>query len=412
MDRFERREGETDTDYQIRLSLMKLIDREDIDWNEIAELLGNGQSGDHVRKTGYGVRMYHEKCQKLIEEYEKKIDDIIKSGQEEKEDKRLRGLQDKIHQLEMQKLKNKDEISYLKTLKREIARLQHFEEILTEGIKELNNTKPIIGMDYKIENKSNVTGVALISDIHLGCDIENVVDKFNPNICKQKFDYHINKIIEYGKLHNIDELYIFELGDTISGIIHETNRYSSRLNAVEQITVASEMLSEGFNKLSKHFYCKVGMVAGNHSRLMADKSKDIASENLMLLIKRFVVMRLKYNKNVEFINNQDKEEELLITKVRNKNFFITHGDRDRDCTLDRAIEMFKDLQVDYFIKGHYHQPSELIKNNTVVITNGCYASEDYAKRNRLYCPPIQKFLIFNDDGLVCSYNINLQNYNK
>lgn len=69
-----------------------------------------------------------------------------------------------------------------------------------------------------------------------------------------------------------------------------------------------------------------------------------------------------------------------------------------------------DERIDVVLRGHFHQPSKHYKNKTLVITNGCYSGEPYSKRARLYTPSIQKFLIFDEYGLVCDYDINIDRY--
>lgn len=71
-----------------------------------------------------------------------------------------------------------------------------------------------------------------------------------------------------------------------------------------------------------------------------------------------------------------------------------------------------DYPVDYIFRGHFHQAKQFDVNSTTVICSGAFGSEGYAKKGRLYNKPIQKFLIFNKEGMVCCYDINLNNYKK
>ena len=108
---------------------------------------------------------------------------------------------------------------------------------------------------------------------------------------------------------------------------------------------------------------------------------------------------------------EDREKEYITFKINGLNLFASHGQRDRNKQLDRTIEMF-DEKIDVVLRGHFHQPCKEYKNKTLIVTNGCWSGEPYSKRNRLYTPSVQKLLIFDEDGLVCDYDINLDRYNK
>ncbi|MFA6832095.1 MAG: metallophosphoesterase [Bacteroidaceae bacterium] len=54
----KRQNGETDFEWKLRLCKYKVNDRIDLDWQEISNILALGVSGDHLRKTAYGIIEY------------------------------------------------------------------------------------------------------------------------------------------------------------------------------------------------------------------------------------------------------------------------------------------------------------------------------------------------------------------
>lgn len=58
MEDLQRRKGESDFEWKLRLVKLKIIDRHDIEWQEIVDLLGLDYSADHFRKTAYGILEY------------------------------------------------------------------------------------------------------------------------------------------------------------------------------------------------------------------------------------------------------------------------------------------------------------------------------------------------------------------
>lgn len=414
-EKFLRKENETLEEYQLRLSVMKLKDGEDIEWQDIKELLDSDEHRDTLRRKGKGLVMaydiYEEKIAKLEDEYYYKLKKMKEKVDEDIEDKRLREINNKVLQLEKEKIKLKDQRNDLNATKRTIARVEHLVECMEDKIEELSKAKPLLEKEI-IKPINNTIGIAMISDIHLGVGVDNELSQYNPEICKKKMNHYINEVIRYGEFNNISELYVLGLGDYVTGIIRNTNRLESRLNIVQQVLVVSELLSEAIGRLSEHFICKVGLVQGNHDEIrLGDKDNTLIEESFTFFIDEYIKQRLKENKNVEFLPTEDKEKEYITFKINGLNFFASHGQRDKDRQLDRTIEMF-DERIDVVLRGHFHQPSKHYKNKTLVITNGCYSGEPYSKRARLYTPSIQKFLIFDEYGLVCDYDINIDRYEK
>lgn len=56
----EKLNNENQFEYKVRICLAKLNKQIKLEWDEIVELLGEDCTGDHLRKTAYGLREYHE----------------------------------------------------------------------------------------------------------------------------------------------------------------------------------------------------------------------------------------------------------------------------------------------------------------------------------------------------------------
>lgn len=392
-----RRDGESNYEYCFRLSWEKHINKVDIDWKEIADLSEMSWSADHCRKTMIGAI-----------ERQKYIDGKTK---EQLYDEQYEKLIQKESQIKREKIKLQDEKTYNNALLRNIARIEDIVELLKEEIVKLNNSKPLISSELNINKlPSGYDGCAFISDMHIGAEVDNILDCYNPQIAKEKLNYYIDKVIDYGKFNNIDKLYFLNGGDIVSGLIHNVNRYDSRMNMVQQITFASELLSEAINKLSQHFVVVTGIVFGNHDRIVANKDNSVNNDSFVVLIKDMIKLRLQNNKNVYFIDDKG-DSEILSFKIKGHNCCLVHGDSDGDKQLHRLIEMFDD-KIDFIFRGHYHNNKQFEFNRTTVISSGSFSQEDYAKKARLYSKPIMPFLLFSEDGLECNYNINLSLYNK
>ena len=382
---------------KLELCLQKLNKELDLDWVEIVELLGLDCSGDHLRKTAYGIKecydYFSSKTKEMIaqEEYEKLLEQELK--------------------IKKEKVKLNDLKAQLNKKVREFARKENLGEILEEKLKELDMQPRVINDEYKQRVTSNRDMVCLISDIHYGIKTTNALTPYDSDICKQKMNYLIDKTIKFSLENDVDKLYVMILGDEISGLIHNTTRLEQREDVISQVIDVSELLYESIMKLANNLpFVVVGLAQGNHSRVMADKKDSLEHENFTRLIKEFLKLRLANVSNVLLLENKF-DESIIEVNIRGYNVIGLHGQNDSLNNVSKLIEMF-DKKIDYVCFGHYHNAKEFENNKTDVIVNGCFSGDDYSKRLRLYNKPIQKLLLFDDTGKIATYNINLDFYNK
>ena len=382
---------------KLELCLQKLNKEVDLDWVEIVELLGLDCSGDHLRKTAYGIKecydYFSSKTKEMIaqEEYEKLLEQELK--------------------IKKEKVKLNDLKAQLNKKVREFARKENLVEILEEKLKELDMQPRVINDEYKQRVTSNRDMVCLISDIHYGIKTTNALTPYDSDICKQKMNYLIDKTIKFSLENDVDKLYLMILGDEISGLIHTTTRLEQREDVISQVIDVSELLYESIIKLANNLpFVVVGLAQGNHSRVMADKKDSLEQENFTRLVKEFLKLRLANISNVLLLENEF-DEAIIEVNIRGYNVIGLHGQNDSLNNISRLTEMF-DKKIDYVCFGHYHNSREFESNRTEVIVNGCFSGDDYSKKMRFYNKPIQKLLLFDDTGKIATYNINLDFYNK
>lgn len=413
-EKFIRLENETDKQYQTRLSQYKLLEGEDLDWEDIKELLESTKHRDTLRREGYGIEIatevYEEKINKIYEEHYQELRKMKEKVNEEIEDKRLKEIDNKVLQLKVEKQKLKDERNFVNAQVRTIARVEHLIECLGDKIEELNTARPLVTEEVIIR-ESDTDAIMLLSDIHIGVECDNILDKYNPEICRQKLNYYIDKCITRINKEEPEVIHFLCAGDLISGIIHTTTRFTNRLDVSEQVAYASELISEAIAKVRKEckIPVKVGILSGNHDRIVADKDQHIEEENFTKFIADFVKMRLRADEGIEFYKQDDVTR--MNLNIRGQKCVMVHGNLDKKRNIDRLIEMEGD-SYDYIFQGHWHKFSTEPHNHTQIITNGCFGGEQYARNARLYNKPIQLLMFFNDDGLESMHPINLDGYKK
>lgn len=419
-ERFTRLEGETDKAYQTRLSQLKLINKEDLDWEDIKELLQSDKHRDTLRREGYGIEIATEYYEELIQgykeemenmqiEYKAKLKHFKEQLDKELEDKRLKEMENKVLQLEKEKIKLKDQRNDLNAIKRDIARTEHIVECVKEEIINLNKSCPLVSQNFINDEETERDSIILLSDMHIGASCDNILDQYNPQIAKEKLEYYIDECVNRIVKDKINKTYFLVAGDLISGVIHTTTRLANRINVSEQVIFASEIIAEAINKISQHSRVIVGILTGNHDRVIINKEQHIEDENFVSFIREMVRLRLKDNENVTVVEPQDST--LLNLDIRGYKIAVVHGNLDRRRNISRLVEMYHDV-YDYILMGHFHKFQIEQHNHTTCITNGAFAGEEYGKNYRLYNKPQQLYMTITDDGIETITPINLNNYKK
>ena len=410
-ERLRRLDGESIEEYQIRLSVMKLREGLDIDWNEIKDLLRSDEHSDTLRRKGYGIAMahdvYEDKINKLTEEYYLQVQQIRNKAEGEIEDKRIKELQNKILQLKVEKEKLKNERNHVNAQVRVLARVSHLVECMKDDIQKLEARERLVVESVK--DRLPRDGIMFLSDLHMGAETDNILDCYNPQILEKKLKYYVESALSFAKEQNIEDMFFLLGGDLITGIIHNVNRFDSRLNVSEQVIKVAYLLSDVIDEVSKHYNVKVAITNGNHDRIVAERDNHIEEENFTTFINEIIKLRLSENKRVEFLPSDD----CTLTRfyIRGQKCVLIHGNNDKRNTINRLIEMDKTV-FDWVFSGHWHRAEQWEHNHTTIIVNGAFGGEGYSKNARLYNKPIQKFMVFNEQGMLCSYDINLNNYKK
>ena len=392
MDILNRREGETDYEYCFRLSYAKVREGLDIDWQEIVNLCNLNWSADHCRKTMIGAIRHQ--------------DYIDSKTKEQLESEQYEKLLEKELKLEKEKVKVRDERTLLNKQIRELARKENLGEILEEKLDKLPNQ--MINMNYINHMPSKKQGIAMISDVHYGMVVDNFLNKYNPDIAKERMNYLTDKIIEYSKLNNLDVMNVCLLGDMISGEQYLSVRLENRENLINQIINVSELLSEAIYKISLNVpFVTVSIADGNHERVY-NKKENLNKDNYTELIRKFLELKLKDVSNITFTENV-YDNNIISFECCGNTVVGLHGDK---CKKDKvSYEMYNMLnkKIDIILMGHFHQISQDICYETIVYRNGSFiGTDEYARNLNLNTYPTQKLLIVSELGVECCYDIRLR----
>ena len=396
----ERKEGETEIQYLWRIG--KMVDAGKIgSWKDITPTLNKQLREDDEYYDESAYRKKYQAAKKFYDEiFSQQGDEDFKKEQEEI-----------LREIKKEKIKLRDERTEsnrgIRIEARVEDKLDYFEKIIANQGK--IDYKPLKPAERElIKTKSDNDLVIMLSDLHIGQTFASAWGRYNLEVAKDRMNQYLNKIIEIKDRHNSENCFVTLQGDMISNSIHKTIAITNRENVIEQIISASEIITAFLAELSKIFNnVTVVSVVGNHSRI--DKKEDaLKDERLDTLIEWYAKSKLENFENIEFIEPYDNTFNCFV--VRNKHYFIVHGDYDK---FDMAGVAKLSMMAGYFpyciLFGHRHFPATTEINGIKLVQSGSFpgAGDDHTIELRLSGKPSQTVLVCNEDGIECNYTVEL-----
>ncbi len=396
----ERKEGETEIQYLWRIG--KMVDAGKIgSWKDITPTLNKQLREDDEYYDESAYRKKYQAAKKFYDEiFSQQGDEDFKKEQEEI-----------LREIKKEKIKLRDERTEsnrgIRIEARVEDKLDYFEKIIAnQGKVDYEPLKP--AERELIKTKSDNDLVIMLSDLHIGQTFASAWGRYNLEVAKDRMNQYLNKIIEIKDRHNSENCFVTLQGDMISNSIHKTIAITNRENVIEQVISASEMITAFLAELSKIFNnVTVASVVGNHSRI--DKKEDaLKDERLDTLIEWYAKSKLENFENIEFIDPYDNTFNCFV--VRNKHYFIVHGDYDK---FDMAGVAKLSMMAGYFpyciLFGHRHFPATTEVNGIKLVQSGSFpgAGDDHTIELRLNGKPSQTVLVCNEDGIECNYTVEL-----
>ena len=396
---FQQQPNETYDDWKYRIILAKRNGDMNISWNEVCELF-NFKSPEYIRKFAAGVHSYN----KYLKETYKQNDGCSIP------ENVINKLDEKKIELQKEKIRMQDQKRELNKLIREWARAEHIMSHIESSINSAiyNPMKHYVEPEIEEARENKKAGVLLLSDWHKGMLCDNFKNTFNDKVFYERINHLQNKVIEFGRDHQVSELHIFLLGDLINGLIHVNTRINNTENVIRQTTEVAEALALLSFRLSSVFLkVKIYSCRGNHERVTPQKNESITNESFFDLIPWYLETRLKFVNNIEIIKNE-LDNEIIQANILGHPVAAEHGHRSKASEVTQNTALITGTIPEYIFLGHYHSSAEREIHGTEVIVNGSLCGTDeYAINIRKTSKPSQKFMIFDEHGRLCTYNIDL-----
>ena len=291
------------------------------------------------------------------------------------------------------------------------ARREHLISELIEIAYEMNATLPLISEGKPFKVNTNREGLVCFADWHYGMVTDNIWNKFDTEICRQRVEKTVDHVIKYIKEQSIDNITIVLLGDFAHGSCYVTARIKAEEDTCDQLMHVSEILAEAINEISKHVNTvTVHSCYGNHMRTVQKKEDSVDSDNMEKIIPWWLTARLMNNDKVEIYNSEFRE--FTIVNVLGHNICCVHGNnknfKDIGVIANNIFTKKYNFPIDYTISGDKHHLEEFEQYGIEsILVRGLCGTDDYANDRCLYSKPGQTFIVFNKYGRECTYHIPL-----
>lgn len=371
-------------------------------WEQVAHIL------NQLLGTNYTESAFRKKKQSFDKLFNANQDKFIES------DSYLNEIKLKTRELEKERFKLKTEkLEYNRWL-REDARDEMIKEEIISAIHNLDSLeipkliKPI---------PSNKAYLLAFADCHYGIEYQipdlfgNIINEYSPEIFESRMWDLLYQTIELIKKENIDTLYVWELGDSLEGILRLNSQLMKlRYGVIESSIKYASFLSTWLNELSKHVRVNFQMVMdSNHNqlRLCGAPKNSFSDENMSKSILLFIKERLKDNKNVNILENPTG---LNFSQLTVWNCLGIHGEvKDAEKAANELQRLYQ-VPVDYLIGAHLHhlEQKEIGQKSEAISIRSIMGINPYAVSIRKAADPGASLLVFDQiKGKICEYSLKL-----
>lgn len=305
---------------------------------------------------------------------------------------------------------------------------QAFEDAILElfrDVKPLANRRAL-PRSTRQKTPSGETLCLMLSDFHMGEEVDSAevmdLNEYSTDIAVQRVHQlatGVRSIASKMTGYNFEALNIFELGDMVSGIIHEELLQGTA--TVDQVVICARTLADLTADLSELFpVVNVVGVIGNHGRMTKKPKFKKKWDNFDYLVYKFQEQICSQLENVSF--NMPKSA-MAMVQLYKWNFLLRHGDGKSQSYA--GIPFYGILRGDgkltqvlaqdnryphYHLLGHYHTQNTLEKVGGKIIMNGSLVGTGEYSWNAMFgsSEPKQKlFSVHPEHGVTWEMDLNV-----
>ena len=377
MEEYKRLANETEDEY-----IFRICSRKDLigNWDNVAQIINNELG------KNFGESTYRKRFSKM---------------QLNLSDER---------RIQIEKIKYRDERNAWNRQNYIVARQEDTLEKLESAMQNIARVE-FPKTDIVMPNAADNTILILLSDTHFGQTFDSYWGSYNTDIARNRLGKLLEKIKSIQETHHSSTCIVAVLGDCISGSIHKTIQITNREDVVDQIKIATEMVSSFCYELTQVF-CDVKMfgVSGNHSRLTEKKENALHTERLDEIIYWGVDISLRHIKNFEYLADANCDIGVAVLPIYGRQYVFVHGDNDSftKSGIQNLVTMLH-IIPEAVLCGHRHVCALDDCNGIKMVQGGSLVGtgDQFTIEKRIYGKPSQMVCICSENGLDTFYPVIL-----
>lgn len=345
-DILQKQSNENESQYIWRIGQSKDMGLIDYTWEELTPIL-NTQCG--ISEEDYRGESAWRKRYRVMQQ---SWDDVFSKAHCSNEQ-----VQDLVQKrLELAKERQKlyaTKVEASRNLRQE-SRFELFYENVKCAIKTLPVPEFINSRVYFPENAKEY--VLTLADIQAGANFKLECNEYSLDICKQRFNYLLDRVAGYVSDNKLNKIHVVSLGDDIQGILRISDLKLNETSVVEATVVVAKLIACFLNNLSA--YCNIEYYhtpTSNHSqtRNLGSKASELASEDLEYVIGHYVKDML-VNNNCVNVHLNDGHDYIDIP-IFDFNVTAMHGHTIKNLeTALKDVSAARRRFIDYLLVGHWH----------------------------------------------------------
>ena len=278
----------------------------------------------------------------------------------------------------------------VKDMEEEIKKLHKKDYYLNKIIDKMKDIK-IYDTPFTKNNKNNSTMIVSLADLHVGAFVDNILNKYNIDVFKNRMKEFKNKVINEIIYWNVEKVIIQNLGDSINGNINMANRIESDCGLVDSVAIATQEIANFIKDISEVSTVEYYQVYGNHSNMFKDKTFNIEEENM----ERFITWGLQNIFSESVRVKIHSAEDVIGYNLYDELICLQHG--HQQISIEKLTDKFKRVPR-FMYCGHMHNFKITTKGNCEEIQVGCMLGVDsYAFSKGFTGRPSQLISIVSSD---------------
>lgn len=351
----------------------KLDGENDYDWSELKDKYNVQCNPDTIRKgssTIFGGKFRSEYLKSKINSMSEDND-----------------LDKKIQELRKERIKLQTANIERSRLDRSESRQEMYYEYVGNVVKTLPvpQFSPIQIREDDISDNRNY--VLAITDVHYGATFKSENNEYSKDIAMERFDYLLTEMLNFIKCHNLSNIKVAMLGDSLQGLIHLTDLKINDSSVVKSSVEISHIIANFLNSLSQYVnveYYHVPSANHTQTRGLGTRPNELMDEDLEYLIGNYIKDLLKNNERVK-VTLAEENKQYVIIPVDGYDIVAMHGHQIKNIeTAIKDLSMVRREFVEYLLLGHFHAGKSITCNEgccndaEVLVSSSFVGSDPYS----------------------------------